>query len=250
MIRFTQALMELINKQEYISWKLPKNWHIILTANPDNGDYFVQTTDNAQKTRFMSVNLKFDVDIWAKWAEEDELDERCINFLLMNPELVTKDINARIITIFFNSISTIKNFEEDLLLIQLLGESSVGSEFASLFTLFINNKLDKLISPKTMLLEEDEDKVLNILKRTIGTGDNYRGDIASVLTTRFLNFTISYSKNNTMTPTLINRIKTILLSNVFSVDLTYFIVRELIKHNKQKFEKLLMDPEIIKLTME
>jgi len=30
-IRFIQAVMELIDRQQYISWSLPKDWHIILT---------------------------------------------------------------------------------------------------------------------------------------------------------------------------------------------------------------------------
>lgn len=45
-----QAVMELIYKQEYISWKLPPNTHIVLTSNPDNGEYNVTSTDEAQKT--------------------------------------------------------------------------------------------------------------------------------------------------------------------------------------------------------
>jgi len=77
--RFIQAVMELIDRQTYISWTLPKDWHIILTANPDNGDYLVNSIDNAQKTRFISVNLKFDMDCWAKWAEQNDVDGRCIN---------------------------------------------------------------------------------------------------------------------------------------------------------------------------
>jgi MoxR-like ATPase len=67
-VRFIQAIMELIDRQQYVSWSLPKDWHIILTANPDNGDYLVNSIDNAQKTRFISVNLKFDIDCWGKWA--------------------------------------------------------------------------------------------------------------------------------------------------------------------------------------
>lgn len=57
--------------------------------------------DIAQKTRFISVNLKFEVDIWAKWAEKDGIDGRCINFLMMHPELVTEKCNARSIVTFF-----------------------------------------------------------------------------------------------------------------------------------------------------
>ena len=88
-VRFIQACMELVDRQQYISWTLPKDWHIILTANPDNGDYMVNSVDSAQKTRYITANLKFDVDVWARWAEENDIDTRCINFLLMHPELVT-----------------------------------------------------------------------------------------------------------------------------------------------------------------
>jgi MoxR-like ATPase len=74
MLRFTQAAMELIDKQTYLSWKLPKGWTIILTSNPDNGNYFVTSLDNAQKTRFISIDIKFDVDCWAEWAEKEKID--------------------------------------------------------------------------------------------------------------------------------------------------------------------------------
>ena len=46
--RFMQAAMEIIDRQEYISWKLPKDWHVILTTNPDSGDYHVSSLDPAQ----------------------------------------------------------------------------------------------------------------------------------------------------------------------------------------------------------
>lgn len=47
---FMQATMELINEGKYISWSLPKNTSIILTTNPDDGCFSVQSLDNAQKT--------------------------------------------------------------------------------------------------------------------------------------------------------------------------------------------------------
>ena len=49
----------------------------------------------------------------------------------MHPELVTKDVNSRSVSMFFNSISSVKNFEESLPLIQMIGEGSVGQEFSS-----------------------------------------------------------------------------------------------------------------------
>ena len=38
--------------------------------------------------------------------------------------------------------------KNNLSLIQMIGEGSVGDAFASMFTTFINNKLDKLVTPK------------------------------------------------------------------------------------------------------
>ena len=72
-----QSVMEILDRQEYISWTLPKDWHIILTSNPEDQDYFVQTLDSAQKTRFMSFDVKFSVEDWALWAEKEEIDSRC-----------------------------------------------------------------------------------------------------------------------------------------------------------------------------
>ena len=124
-MRFIQACMELIDRQSYISWTLPKDWHIVLTANPDNGDYLVNSIDSAQKTRYITANLKFDVNVWAEWAENAGIDSRCINFLLLHPELVTQETNARSITTFFNAISSFDSFESNLAMVQMIGEGSV-----------------------------------------------------------------------------------------------------------------------------
>lgn len=249
-VRFIQAVMELIDRQTYISWSLPKDWHIILTANPDNGDYMVNSVDAAQKTRYITANLKFDVEVWAKWAEEAGVDSRCINFLLLHPELVTQETNARSITTFFNSISSFDSFEKNLSMIQLIGEGSVGDTFASMFTIFINNKLDKLITPKRLLTSENEEGVLSELKSCIGEGDDYRADIASTLATRLANYSLVYAKDNTITQKINDRLKLLCTKDYFTNDLKYLIVRTIYNGNKQKFNKLMMQPEIIKMTMQ
>jgi len=46
----------------------------------------------------------------------------------------------------------------------MIGEGSVGPEFTTMFTMFINNKLDKIISPDTIMNHESEEYVLNTLK--------------------------------------------------------------------------------------
>ena len=246
--RFIQACMELVDRQTYISWTLPKDWHIILTANPDNGDYMVNTTDPAQKTRYITANLKFDVDVWARWAEENSMDTRCINFLLMHPELVTQETNARSISTFFNSISSIKQFEDELPLIQMIGEGSVGNEFASMFTTFINNKLDKLVTPRE-IVHGDEKVVMPQLRECIGSGDNYRADIASLLATRIANFSVAFSKTDTVNPKMQQRLITLCTSSYFTDDLKYLVVRTIFNGNKAKFNQMMMNPAIIKMTI-
>ena len=247
--RFIQAVMELIDRQTYISWTLPKDWHIILTANPDNGDYMVNSIDSAQKTRYITANLKFDVNVWAQWAEGAGIDTRCINFLLLHPELVTQETNARSITTFFNAISSFDSFEDNLSVIQMIGEGSVGDAFASMFTTFINNKLDKLVTPTDLLKHENESYILGELRTCIGKDDTYRADIASTLATRLGNYAVVYSKENTVTQKITDRLKTLCTADYFTNDLKYLIVRTIFNGNKSKFNKLMMIPEIIKMTM-
>ena len=248
-VRFIQACMELIDRQSYISWSLPKDWHIILTANPDNGDYMVNSVDSAQKTRYITANLKFDVDVWARWAEEAGIDTRCINFLLLHPELVTQETNSRSISTFFNAISSFESFESNLPMIQMIGEGSVGDAFASMFTTFINNKLDKLVTPKDLLTHESEQYILNELRSCIGNNDNYRADIASTLATRLSNYAVVYSKENTIDKKITDRLITLCTKDYFTNDLKYLIVRSIFNGNKQKFNKMMMNPEIVKMTM-
>jgi hypothetical protein len=247
--RFMQATMEIIDRQEYISWKLPKGWTVILTSNPDNGDYQVTSLDEAQKTRFITSYLKFDIDCWARWAEENEIDTRCINFMLLHPELTEKRANARSFTTFFNSISSLDSFEDSLPIIQMIGEGSVGGEFATMFTMFINNKLDKLVTPKDVLTNNSWEYIKGQLKSCIGEGNNYRADIASLMTTRIINYAVHYSNNNTVTQPLIDRVTNLITDDIFSNDLKYYIVKGILNGNKQKWSKLMLNPEVIKMTV-
>jgi hypothetical protein len=248
--RFMQATMELIDQQEYISWKLPKNWHIILTSNPDNGDYNVTALDVAQKTRFISVEIKFDINVWAKWAEQVGIDGRCINFMLMNPEVVTQKVNPRAITTFFNAISSIEKFEEQLPLIQMIGEGSVGPEFSSMFTMFINNKMDKIISPADIMTNVNEAYVVGALNGAIGTGDEFRADISSIITTRLINYSLTHAANHSISDAMINRlVKLTTDCDAFTNDLKYYLVKELLAGNKPKFAKLMQNPQVVKMAV-
>ena len=248
--RFMQATMEILDRQEYISWSLPKNWHVILTTNPDNGEYQVTSLDDAQKTRFISTEVKFDSSVWARWAEKVNIDGRCINFLLMNPEIVTQKVNPRSITTFFNSISSIQKFEDELPLINMIGDGSIGEEPSALFAMFINNKLDKIISPEQILTNDDWNYVKGSLTGCIGKDDDFRADISSIISTRIINFALITADKGSVPQKMIDRIVELVTDcDSFTDDLRYYMVKEILNGNKAKFSKLMLNQKVVKMTV-
>ena len=246
--RFMKACMELIDKQEYVSWRLPRNWHVILTTNPDNGDYNVTSLDNAQKTRFISIDTKFDGPVWARWAENVGIDGRCINFLLMHPEVITKDVNPRSVTTFFNSISSIKDFEKELPLIQMIGDGSIGPDAGAMFVMFINNKLDKILTPQQLLALDDSD-LIRETRECIGVNDAYRADIASVLATRLINHCLVFAQTNPINDAMNKRLIDLTTKyDAFTDDLKYYIVKELLGGNKPKFAKMMLNQNVLQMS--
>lgn len=249
--KFIQATMTLLENQSYNNWSLPPGSFVLLTSNPDNGEYSVSALDNAQKTRVINVNYKFHVEVWARWAEKTGIDGRCVNFLLLHPELLekNKDINARTVTMFFNSLMSIPDFSAELPLIQQLGEGTTSADFALMFTTFINNKLDKLVTPKDMLLHENEQWIVGEIRSCVGVGPQYRADIASVLATRLINYTVNYAEENTITQKVTDRLIRFATDDLFTNDLKYIIIKKIINANKQKFQKLMLNADVVKIAM-
>ena len=255
--RMIQATMELIDRGQYVSWSLPPKTTIVLSSNPDNGDYSVSTLDNAQKTRYMSFSVDFDIDVWAKWAEFEGLDSRTINFALSNPEIFKKQggvqtVNARSYTTFANTIAGFKDFSTRETLSKILNIASgcftnENNTVGTLFTAFIANKLDKLTSPKEMLLT-GWDTLKVELQNCLYDGNNYRADIANVLSTRFLNYVEFYfDQPNCKSDVVIKRMLDFIDSDVvlLSEDLIFHLVKNLTTKYPPRTNKLLMNPKVI-----
>jgi hypothetical protein len=115
--------------------------------------------------------------------------------------------------------------------------------------MFINNKLDKLVTPKDVLNNNSWEYIKGQLKSCIGEGNSYRADIASLMTTRIINYAVHYSNNNTVTQPLIDRVTNLITDDIFSNDLKYYIVKGILNGNKQKWSKLMLNPEVIKMTV-
>jgi hypothetical protein len=265
-----QGLMELIYKQELWSFKLPPKTTVLLSSNPDSADYNISSSlDEAQRTRMINFKVKFDINSWASWAENNNIDGRAINFLLeYYPELMenknhTHIMNARSYTTFANTISGIQDWSkpESLALILQIASGCFNDEdnlVGSLFTTFIANKLDKLISPEDMLLKP-WGTIKNQIKSCVyNENGSYRPEIASILHTRLLNYSLYYfGKTGSKTDVVQDRLLQLIDapdevdsngSNIgcmlFSEDFLFNIIKTLISKYPAKTNKFMLNKKI------
>ena len=259
---FMQATMELINTGKYISWELPKNTSVVLTSNPDNGSYSVSSLDNAQKTRFINFNLKLSINDWASWAESVSLDSRCINFALMyGDEIFAKHNNVQIAnprayTTFCKAIGGVDNWNDANSLSMIINISKGcfledrDNSIGNLFTMFLSKHLDKLVTPKDMLEQSwnvIEPIIYECVYDIIDGNPVYKPEVASILSTRLLNYLIVYlgKKGSDC-----NKVQTRLLDfidnkrKLFSEDLLFHIIKNIVAKYPNKATKLLSNPLI------
>jgi hypothetical protein len=259
---FMQATMELINEGKYISWSLPKNTTIILTTNPDDGEFSVQSLDTAQKTRFINFNLKLNVNDWASWAEFNQVDSRAINFCLLYGDEIFKKhnniqtINPRAYTTFCKAISGIGNWEDDKSLALILNISKgcflndSDNVVGTLFTTFISQKLDRLIPPKDMLTqkwETVEPRIHDCVYDKTGDYLKFKPEIASILAIRLLNYILFYfsqkgNKGDVVQDRLLDFINN--PRKLFSDDLLFHIIKTVISKYPARTNKLLLNADI------
>jgi len=117
--------------------------------------------------------------------------------------------------------------------------------------MFINNKLDKIISPQDIMTNTSEPYVIGALSSAVGKDDAFRADISSIITTRIVNFCLNYAETHTsVTELMINRlIKLSTDCESFTDDLRYYMIKEIVSGNKVKFQKLMMNTEVVKMAV-
>ncbi|WP_455537781.1 AAA family ATPase [Terrisporobacter sp.] len=90
-----QELMNLILNREINGYKLHENVKILAAMNPSNKygsdfDYQVVDMDAAQENRFVWLNMEADYTQWLKWAIEEGLEQKVIEFISTFPEYLSK----------------------------------------------------------------------------------------------------------------------------------------------------------------
>lgn len=182
--RILRGIMQLLQNHELVSWSLPKGWQIILTANPEGGDYSVTSMDDAMITRMIHVTLQFDAVQWAKWAGKNNVDDRIIDFVLTYPEAVTGNrTTPRTLEQFSRLIKKIGKLKSHLKLIKILGDACLDKNTVSAFISYINKNLHGLISPEEILTATDFSKTIEEFSTQVQQ-KQLRMDSISTVTTR------------------------------------------------------------------
>ena len=248
--RILRGIMQLLQNYELVSWKLPPLWQIVLTANPDGGDYSVTPMDNAMLTRMMHVTMDFDHKAWAKWAEQNNVDSRGINFVLIYPEIVQGErTTPRSLVQFFQSIADIEDFSKELPLIQMLGSSCLDEETVQSFISFVQQDLTKLITPEEICnATEFQKQVYGPIKRMVNR-EVLRVDIIATLFTRMFN----YISLGMIKPekTIVSNIQEFIKMDFIPNDTRFAFLQDLVTGpNEALKDAVLKDPEVLLLLVD
>lgn len=231
-----QATMTLIEELGYYGWKLPKGWMIVLSTNPEGGEYSVASLDPAQQTRFTTLTVTFSMDEWLNWAESQNFDPRVLTFVESNKTIlapvksdevgIQTDMQllcARSMTNFFRAIQSIGDYAENLSIIQQLATGTVGRYFSSEFSSFVLSGLYKLPSAEEILSATPAGR--KEIFDSIRSGSlSHLGNrsAASILAYRLTTF-ILYSEH--CTPDLVKAWINTVLDTFFTNDLLVYQVR-------------------------
>jgi hypothetical protein len=201
----------------------------------------------------MNYELEFNIDDWAKWEEGAELDSRAINFALQFSNELFKPQNnvtiacPRSYVTFCKAISGITNWKNDLKHILLISKGCFDDQdnaVGRIFSVFINNELDKLISPKD-IFEKSWNYVGRKLTEAINKDGNYRASVASMMATRIVNYIDAYfDKPGYVSAPVMERLEEMFEHKSFPEDLLFFIVKSVVSRHKKQAIRLLQNPEI------
>ena len=247
--RILRGIMQLLQNYELVSWKLPPKWHIILTANPDGGDYSVTPMDFAMITRMMHITLIFEVKAWAFWAEKNGIDARGIDFVLTYPECITgRRTTPRSLVQFFESIAPIEDLHAQLPLVRMLADSTLDQETSASFIAFVQQNLSRLVTPAEILGTDNfQDQILPRIHELVNQ-EVKRLDILSVLCTRLVNYAIV--NEVAVVGKELENIKAFILMDILPNDLRLTLAQDLVNSSNPSLKAILAVPEIGKLLLQ
>jgi hypothetical protein len=247
--RILRGLMQLLQNFEMFSWKVPPQWQIVCTANPEGADYSVTSMDDAMLNRMLHLTMIFNVKAWVNWAISNNVDSRGINFVLSYPEIITgKKTTPRSLVQVFSQLTEISDLKKDLKTVAIIAKSGLDETTVSSLLSFITTDLEFLVGAEEILEANSFDDIKNrIEKAAKGQGGEIRLDRLHVICTRlFMALTSERFKKLSMKnkKNLINFLKLPELPS----DLRFSLHRDIASLDQEK-SSILNDEEISSLVL-
>lgn len=171
-----QELMNLILNREINGYKLHDDVKILAAMNPSSKygsdfDYQVVDMDAAQENRFVWLNMESDHTQWIKWAIDEGIERKVIEFISTFPEYLHKinEDDVRATPRSYERVSKIykvykeKNNSIPRAVLLNVVKGNVGKVIAEEFISFIESNSEPLISYEDVFLGESIDE--SILER-------------------------------------------------------------------------------------
>ncbi|EGT4206576.1 ATP-binding protein [Clostridioides difficile] len=166
-----QELMNLILNREINGYKLHDDVKILAAMNPSSKygsdfDYQVVDMDVAQENRFVWLNMESDHTQWIKWAIDEGIERKVIEFISTFPEYLHKinEDDVRATPRSYERVSKIykvykeKNNSIPRAVFLNVVKGNVGKVIAEEFISFIESNSEPLISYEDVFLGESIDE--------------------------------------------------------------------------------------------
>ncbi|MDK3304004.1 ATP-binding protein [Clostridioides difficile] len=166
-----QELMNLILNREINGYKLHDDVKILAAMNPSSKygsdfDYQVVDMDAAQENRFVWLNMESDHTQWIKWAIDEGIERKVIEFISTFPEYLHKinEDDVRATPRSYERVSKIykvykeKNNSIPRSVFLNVVKGNVGKVIAEEFISFIESNSEPLISYEDVFLGESIDE--------------------------------------------------------------------------------------------
>ncbi|HGS8978699.1 ATP-binding protein [Clostridioides difficile] len=166
-----QELMNLILNREINGYKLHDDVKILAAMNPSSKygsdfDYQVVDMDEAQENRFVWLNMESDHTQWIKWAIDEGIERKVIEFISTFPEYLHKinEDDVRATPRSYERVSKIykvykeKNNSIPRAVFLNVVKGNVGKVIAEEFISFIESNSEPLISYEDVFLGESIDE--------------------------------------------------------------------------------------------
>lgn len=245
--RILRGVMQLLQRGELVSWSLPPDWHIVVTANPEGADYSVTPLDDAMLTRMLHVSMEFEHTVWARWAIGAGIDERGIAFVLTYPEMVTGSrTTPRSLTQFFEQIHPIEDLRGNWDFVHALALSSLDPESATAFMSFVNDGLNELVSPE-QILDGDWKETAAKIDELASDEDGIRLDRLNAMTVRVY---LAASAEDFVPSTQQGKnLVSLLTHETLPSDLRLTLHRDLVANANDEVVEVLRDKALAELTL-